>query len=359
MRLLLGALVLALALPAQQMKLTVRQLVQFVQSSVRMRHDDRKVADYLRKQVALTQRLDEATIVELQAAGIGPKTLEALDALKESSKSLPAPAPPAPPKPAATIEPPTQEEQRRAIAEAREYALSYIKRLPDFLCTQVTRRYADPTGLEFWQAEDVITSKLTFFEQKENYKVVLINSRPVDMPMERVGGAISMGEFGSLMKELFDPATEAQFEWTRWTTLRGQRNHVYSYRVSQAKSKWGLNYHTGGSSSLSITPGYQGSVFVERDTRAVSRITLEAVGIPPSFPIQQATTQLDYDLVPIGDAQFMLPLRFTMRMRQAKYLTKNDVEFRMYQKFGADAVIKFDTTPDPLPEDKIVEQPPK
>jgi len=54
----------------------------------------------------------------------------------------------------------------------------------------------------------------------------------------------------------------------------------------------------------------------------------------------------------------MLPLKAVVRMRHDKYLTKNEIEFRLYRKFSADAEIKFDTvTPDPLPEDK--EQPPK
>ena len=33
--------------------------------------------------------------------------------------------------------------------------------------------------MEFWQRTDVITERLTFFEQKEDYKVVLINNAPV------------------------------------------------------------------------------------------------------------------------------------------------------------------------------------
>ena len=38
---------------------------------------------------------------------------------------------------------------------------------------------------------------------------------------------------------------------------------------------------------------------------------------------------------------------------------KNDVEFRMYRKFGADTSIKFDT-PEPLPEEKVkAGQPPE
>jgi hypothetical protein len=353
MRLLLGVLLLAGGLGAQ-MKLTVRQLVSFVKSSVDLRHDDKKVAQYL-KQVTLTQRLDDSTLTELQAAGIGPRTTEALIVLRDLSRSLiPAPAPDAS-APKATLEPPPPSEQRRALADAREYALNYIRRLPDFLCTQVTRRYIDPSGLEFWQRDDVITARLSFFEQKENYQVVLVNSRPVDVPMERLGGAISVGEFGSMMKELFDPEVQAQFEWTKWATLRGRRMHVYAYRVPLAKSKLTIGYER----THHITVGYRGFVYIDRDTRTVARITQEGEAIPASFPIQQVSRILDYDLIPIGEAQFMLPMKFTTRMRQAKLLVKNEVEFRMYRKFGAEAVIKFDETPEPLPEEKTKEQPPQ
>ena len=65
---------------------------------------------------------------------------------------------------------------------------------------------------------------------------------------------------------------------------------------------------------------------------------------------------LDYDYTNIGEQQFLLPLRAVVRMRNEKLLTKNEVEFRLYRKFGADVAIKFET-PDPLPEDQVKEQP--
>jgi hypothetical protein len=105
------------------------------------------------------------------------------------------------------------------------------------------------------------------------------------------------------------------------------------------------------------TPGYRGLVFVDRDTNEVSRITLDA-DMPPSFPIQMATTVLDYDSTDISGIKFMLPLRAEVRMRAGKELVKNEVEFRMYRKFGTDTSIKFDI-PEPLPSDATTEQPPK
>jgi hypothetical protein len=337
---------------AAQMKLTVNQLMTFIESSIRLKHEDRKVAEYLKK-VKLTEKLEDRMVEVLMGKGAGPHTINALRTLAAESAALPKAAPP-PAKPAPVVIPPPSEQEQKEIIEAvRQYALSYTKRLPDFICTQVTRRYYDPSGLEFWQRADVITERLSYFEQKEDYKVVLINSRPAEgVSHDQLGGATSSGEFGSLLKEVFEPESETYFRWDRWATLRGRRTHVYNYMVSQPKSKWRIEYQK----TMSIIPGYRGLIYVDAQTLAVLQITLDAVDIPPAFPVQQARTTLAYDFIKIGEMEHVLPLRAEVRMREGRNLVKNEVEFRMYRKFGAEAVIKFDT-PDALPEDVLMEQP--
>jgi hypothetical protein len=349
-----AAVMLAACLCAgAQTALIIDQLTSFVKSSVQLKQSDRQVADYLRG-VKLRYRLDDGTIVELQAAGAGPRTVEALHALQEASKDLPEP-PAAASKPAPPgIPPPSPAEWKQVIEEAREYALNYTKQLPDFICTQVTRRYADPSGLEFWQSEDVLTARLTYFEQKEDYKLILVNGQYTEMPYQAVGGAISSGEFGSMMREIFDKETDTAFRWERWATLRGRRMHVFSYVVQQPRSKWTVEYERRDR----ITPGYHGLIYVDAENGTVARITLEADGIPPTFPIQQAGSILDYDTATIGDRDYILPLRAVMRLREGRALYKNEVEFRLYRKFSAEASINFET-PEPLPADKTTEQPPK
>lgn len=336
-----------------QMKLTVAQLRSLVTSSAQLQHPDKQVAAYLRK-VILTERLDEDTLTDLQALRLGPKTREALSDLAEASKSLPRAAPPPRKLPPPTIPPPPEAEQKKVIAEVRDYALNYTKRLPDFICSQVTRRYVDPTGMEFWRQQDTVVEKLSFFEQKEKYEVVLVNNQPnTTYTHERLGGATSSGEFGTMMKEIFEPETGTRFQWERWAKLRGRRMQVYQYQVSQARSKWEIDYQH----QQRIVPAYSGSIFVDDTSHTVMRITLQAESIPPSFPIQEASTMLDYAYQNISGTDFVLPLRAMMRMREGKYLVKNEAEFRLYRKFGAEAVIKFDTTPEPLPEDQTKEEP--
>lgn len=335
-----------------EMRMSVDQLVQFIRSSVQLKHPDKQVAQYLRG-VKLTQKLDGRTVEELQSMGVGAKTAAALSDLRDESSNLP-PAPVQPKQAAPTPVPgPDSVEQSRILDEVRAYALNYTKQLPNFLCTQVTRRWYDPSGLEFWRMQDVITTRLSYFDQHEDYKVVLVNNQPVETSMERLGGAISTGEFGSHMREIFSPKTQTRFEWERWATLRGRRTYVFSYLVDQEHSTWHILYDH----SLDIVPGYRGLVYIDKENSRILRITMDPVDIPPTFPVQQASTVLDYDYAKIADQQYLLPLRAVVRSRVGKLLSKNEVEFRLYRKFGTEATIKFEDTPEPLPEEKTKEKP--
>jgi hypothetical protein len=336
------------------MKMSVAQLKNMLRSSIKMQHNDKQVADYLKK-VTLTEKLTERDIEEMMGEGLGPKASDAMRSLVMASAALAPPvkdpvvakAPPPPPMP-----PPSSEEQAKVIEEARELALSYTKRLPDFICLQVTRRYIDQSGLEMFHLMDTVATRLSYFEQKEDYKLISVNGNLSQGEYEKLGGATSSGEFGTMLKEIFEPATQAEFEWARWAKLRGKICHVYSFRVMQSRSKW----HVSWQRQMEIVPGYRGLIYVDRDVPTVLRVTMEAENMPASFPIQEAKSMLDYDYTDIAGSPFLLPLRAEMRMRESKFLVKNQVEFRNYRKFGAEATITFDTSMEPIPEEKLKEE---
>jgi len=364
MRLRVALLLLAVSfwLPAAE-KITVAQLVSFVRSAIQRKDPDKDVAAYLSK-VSLSERLDDRTFDDLRGQGAGPRTVDALKALRAASQTL-APPPTPTPTPAPTptpppLPPPSPEEERKVIEQAREYAMNYTKSLPDFICSQVTRRYVDPHGGEFWALEDTLIARVSYVDHKEDYVLAFVNGKAVsNSSIWSVGGATSAGEFGSMMKELFDPETEASFRWERWATLRGRRTHVYSYDVSQPRSKWHVTY--GGRDSKDDTvPGYHGQVFVDRDLLSVMRITLVA-DLPPSFPIQEVQDTLDYDLATISGSQYLVPLKAVVRMRAGREHSKNEVEFRLYRKFDAKTKLTFDTgeADAPAPDDKTKGQPAK
>ena len=337
---------------ASEMALTVDNLVKFIRSSIDLKQPDRQVAEYLRH-VKMLEKLDDRTVEELQGMGAGPKTVAALRELSDASASLPV-APPPPPKPVIVpIPPPDSVEQGKILDETREYVMNYTKNLPNFICVQVTRRDVDPSasGNNFYHV-DTITARLSYNGQQEHYEVILKNNQPVtNVSMEQLGGTVSAGEFGSMMKEIFEPDSQARFGWERWATLRGRRTYVFSYDIAQENSK----FHVLADNKEEIVPAYRGLVYIDRDAKMVTKITLNPYNIPADFPVREAHESLDYDFQKIGDADYMLPLKAELTLR-AKYLTKNDIEFRLYRKFGTETTIKFDT-PDPLPEDQTKEKP--
>jgi len=258
---------------------------------------------------------------------------------------------------------PSAEEQAKLLDEVRDYTINYTRGLPDFICLEQTFRYVDDTGRDAPQLVDVLTARLSYFNQKEDYKLVSENGRMVsDVSYDSVGGAFSMGDFGTAMREIFDPASHATFAWKRWTTLRNRRTHVFFYRVPLEFSNYTVEYRgeqTGRKGDLQrIKVGYRGSVFVDQELHTIVRIAREPVNMPPSFPIKQAEQTLDYDFTRIGDSEYFLPLVANLEMHSRGTLTKNVKEFRLYRKFSADAVIKFDGRElPPLPGDRTKEVP--
>lgn len=361
LRLASAALVVCACLWAGQ-TLTVNQLLEFIRSSVKMRMPDKDVAHYLAT-VKLSERLDGRTVEELQGEGAGPKTIAALDALANESASLPKPQPRTAEAPAyKPPPPPSSEEQQQIISEMRDYAMNYSKSLPDFICMQVTRKYIAQTGRDDFHLEATVMESLTYFEQQEHYKVMLVNDRYMDLPHEAVGGATSTGDFGSLLRSTLSPRADATIDFDHWGTLRGTLCYVFSYRISSGRSEWSLSYGREDKSTDRILVGYRGLIYVQKKApHQILRITLAATEIPAAFPIHEASDTLDYGYQELSGVTFLLPLKAKVMLRDDRTRSKNEIEFRLYKKYSTDAVIKFDTdVPAPLPEDQEQPaQPPK
>jgi|HubBroStandDraft_1064217.scaffolds.fasta_scaffold03280_2 hypothetical protein len=343
---------------------TVQDIKSFVQSAIKLKNPDKEVAETLRK-MKLSEHLDLDTVEALQSQGAGPKTVAALKDLATESESLPQAAPPAAKPVYVPPPPPSSEEQAKLLDEVRDYAINYTHRLPDFICLEQTRRYVDTTGRESWRLADTLTARLSYFNQKEDYKLISQNDKVVtEASYASVGGALSMGDFGTGMREIFDPSSHATFAWEKWTTLRGRRTHVFSYKIDLEFSKYSIEYQGEKKDDVQrIIAAYHGSVYVDKEFSTIVRITQEADNIPPTFPVREAKETLDYDFIKIGDSEFFLPLVATVRMHSGREWTKNEKEFRLYRKFSAESVIKFDAeqSPDDKAPDKPKEpqQPPK
>lgn len=330
------------AFAALAQTMTVATLMEFIRSAIEQKNPDKQVAQVV-SSTKLTQKFTLADLQELQSAGVGPKTLTALAALVTKSASL---APPPAPKAAASesggLPEPSDAEKKEVLRQTREWALNYVKSLPDFLCLERTDRSVDPhyqAGTEgSWSHEDTVTEKLTFFDHQEKYDLYMHNDTAVvNKTSDSLGGARSTGEWASLLAEIFEPSTDTSFRWVAWKLVRGKLVYEYQYQVDKENSHETISH----ANTEKIVAGFRGSVFIEKGTNVVLRVTV-IPDIPPSFPVQDVNQIVDYDYQPIGTQKFLLPYKSTVTMRDGQMGSKNDIQWLLYRKYSADTTLTFD-----------------
>jgi hypothetical protein len=315
---------------------TVADVIRLVRTAIERHDKDADLAKAVHK-LKPAERLDYRIVDALETEGAGPKALAELERLRDLSRTLPPPAI----RFAFAQDPiPVAEDQRRIVRETQQIALNYSRSLPDFFCTEVVKRHDDARGP--LQLRDTLEIKLTFFEGKEDYRVLTVNGRPNIRPLEEVGGSISKGEFASMLNSIFTGQSQAVLQWDHWTTVRNRVAHVYAFRIKVENSSYHISFrYPGRFTSQGVKVGQHGYVYIDRETNQVLRIVSEADTIPKNFPVQHSSTVLDYDFVDVGGRQFLLPLRADVRLSTDRLNTRNLVEFHGYRKFSGESTITF------------------
>ena len=243
-------------------------------------------------------------------------------------------------------------DQARVLESARAAALAYKVSLPNFICTQITHREAQDQvnfGTSFNGAgssrgggglpggsrapggmHDVIEERLTFFEQMEHYEVIAVNGKKASGQKHmQFAGAVSAGEFGSALRNLFDARSHAEFWWEKATNLNGRSVDVFKFYVSSQNGTIVMERDT----DQKILVASSGRLFVDSKTFEVVRIrsTLE---LPVDFPIKMVTIEVTYRPVEIAGKSYNLPNDSEVRMKDSKPLRQPDSVPRLPQVCG-------------------------
>lgn len=337
---------LAAGLMAQTQTMTVARLMEWLRNPATSQESDAALARFL-SSVKLADRLDDRTIESLHTQVVlGPKTMDALRKLRDQSKAL-SEAPPAAPDAAPKIPPaPGPEEQAGILDEVRQYALDYSQKLPNFICLELERRFQAPpgtgrkaaTGEPEWQQVDTITKRMSYYQQKEEEKVIEHNRTYTTKDMKSLGGSQSFGDFGSMMRQIFEPSTAARFEWAGWFRVGGRLAMGFDFSVPVERSRYRLEVE-----EQAVVTAYHGRVDVDPKTRAILRVKVEAENIPADFPLRSASDTLSYANQTISGLPFLLPSQVEVRMGARDYLSRNVKEFQAYRKFEVESGIIPDT----------------
>jgi hypothetical protein len=231
-------------------------------------------------------------------------------------------------------------DQSELLDSTRSLALQYSQSLPNFLCTETVRRSEDQFGGGRWRLIDTLKIKVTY-SGREDYQLVTRNGVAAGGDYSSVGGAISAGEFGSRLADIFAIESAAEFAWKGWGRVRRHRVAVYTYRIDGAHSRNVVRY--GGQNepgAKSITPGFHGEISVDPDSGHVLRVTLSA-DLPNGFPITDCSTWTEYDYRAVAGSTYLVPVESETKVVSGRYQASNHIAFDDYRKFGSDATITF------------------
>ncbi len=233
---------------------------------------------------------------------------------------------------------PSDAEIQRILDAGRQRAIDYKNALPNFSCTLITRRSIDKTGNSAWKQRDTVTQLLRYVDGREDYKIIDQNgARPGIGADSTSDGVWSSGEFGEFLDSVFSPKAQAQFEWQGKADVDGVQTDAFKYHISRRHSLYSLR-----GKNWSAAVAYHGFVYIDPNTMAVRRVSIEAEDIPRNFPIRESALTVDYIDFSIGGEQYLLPASATLYVREGKrHLAKNEKQFRDYRRYAGQSTIKF------------------
>jgi len=229
------------------------------------------------------------------------------------------------------------------INQVREWALSYIEALPDFVCTQFNQGYV-VNALGGWNKSREVVAKVQFVDGKELYKTVAVDGkRSNELWLRAAGGR---GHFGTLLHAMFHPASLARFTYAGESTVRGRPVDAFNVVHPSGYSLY-KEVKRNGELKGHISVGYEGKVYVDKELPVVVRIVFERLfDIPQKYPIQGGALQIDYSSVEIGGNPYWMPIEkeiTTFGRPGSRYAGKSRTYtiWTEYEKFTAETKLSF------------------
>ena len=262
---------------------------------------------------------------------------------------------------------PSETEARELLDRTRNVTLAAANAMPDFLVKQIIKRSYAYGNTGTWKPHDNLTLAVGYRANSgEEYRLLTLNGMPVPDDVRNSNdytkyapGATSSGvEYVSSVANLFKPESNAEFKVVDTDTIQGRRTAVYEYVVKREFSTLTLI-----SSGARAIVGSRGRLWVDRELDRVLRFEQIATEIPADFPIQAASSLIDYDWVTINEHKYLLPthsvVMLTSNQGQVAIQDRNDIRFRNYQKYGAELKVVDEVGEDDEPADSEPPKPPK
>jgi hypothetical protein len=233
------------------------------------------------------------------------------------------------------------------IASVRRRADEAFAGLPNFRAKLVTSMFHSNTKKVKWIPNGVIASEVAYEGDNELYSEIQLNGkRPANAPatgdseyMRSFNNAWSSGDFETISHCVFSGLEDSDFRKASTESDAEGELAVYEFAGSRASTCVAVR-----SESQIAYPSYKGSLKVRPRTQDVVHVELEATDMPSGFPLDRAERSVDFGIVHIGAEEYLLPTTgfWFGCYRNSYYCFLNRIDFRDYQHFKSDSIVRFD-----------------
>jgi hypothetical protein len=229
------------------------------------------------------------------------------------------------------------------LSRVKSHLNEELRRLSTISCLETVHREEQPPKGKMRPLDTVQLEVLTN-GQKELYASPGARSFSERQPMSYVGsGMLGNGLFGLYLGEIvLNEYGSSQYKGEE----RNGARHLarYDYQISVMWSGQTIDV-PGGSGKV----GLHGSYWVDAENYDPVRLELQADNIPPSLPVTELTTRIDYGRTVLNDSlAALLPETADLRLvLESGEVSHNVVDFTHCRVFGAESRINFETPDSP------------
>jgi hypothetical protein len=227
------------------------------------------------------------------------------------------------------------------LSKARLAVQRMSTKMPDYTCTETIERSHRPASSKRFNLIDTIRLEVALVDKKELFSWPgAARFETSDLKDLVKGGAIGNGDFALHARSIFLSGA-AQFTYAGVEEIGGRKMHRFDYRVPRAFSGYTvrLEPHQG-------IVGYFGSVWNDAGNYDLRQIEINVDEIPPHLPLRSSFSRIEYQRVPIGSGEFVLPKASELVMVDTNgNESRNRATFSECRQFTGESSLVFEDPP--------------
>jgi hypothetical protein len=235
------------------------------------------------------------------------------------------------------------------LARIKSHMREELSHVPNYTCLETISRFrkdpgSHPRSHGHLTALDTVRLEIVYTNHREWYGSPGDRTLSVDNPVAFIGGGmIGNGAFALMLNNILEGAS---ITYHGEETLGGRTAVRYDFRLARLLKAYKISI-PGGQGIV----GQEGSLWADPQSLDLIRLESRVDEIPPYLPLEEASTNVNYARMRIGDYNALLAQQADSHMLDAEGVESyNRLEFTHCRAYSAQSDIRFDPEPQEPPQ---------